>query len=138
MNLLMDGIMVVLLVLVLISTMTLSARLKILRDSRKDFEVMVRQFDEATRRADSGIKNLQSAASKTGEGLQLQLDQARRLRDDLSSMIESAENLASRIESAVPRGAEAVRASEPLTASPRSKAEQDLLRAMGTKRDGGI
>ena len=137
MQLLIDGIMLVLLVLVLVSTITLSSRLKVLRDSRKDFENMVRQFDEASRRADGGIKALQVAASKSGEGLQEQLERARRLRDELSSMIESADSLARRLEAAAPKGAEAARAAAEPPLQARSKAEQDLLRAMGQKREGG-
>lgn len=142
-GLLLDGIMVVLLALTIVSVWVLAGRLKYLRDSRQEFEAMVRQFDEATRRADSGLKALQAAASKSGDGLQQQLDTARRLRDELSSMIDSAESLARRLESnassvAKPLQAEA-KAAEAARVDPRSKAELDLLRAMGggPRREGG-
>lgn len=142
-GLLLDGIMVVLLALTIVSVWTLAGRLKYLRDSRQEFEAMVRQFDEATKRADSGLKALQAAASKSGDGLQQQLDTARRLRDELSSMIDSADNLARRLENnasnaAKPAQAEA-KAAEAGRVDPRSKAELDLLRAMGNgpRREGG-
>jgi hypothetical protein len=132
-----DGIMLVLLALVLLSTMTLSSRLKVLRDSRRDFEAIVKQFDEASKRADAGIKALQAAAGKSGEALQGQLERARSLRDELSMMIESADSMAKRLETAAPaKAAEVARQAEPTSAA-RSKAELDLLRMMSGKREGG-
>ncbi len=133
-----DGVMVVLLALVLVSTLMLNSRLKYLRDSRRDFEAMVKQFDEASKRADAGIKALQQAASKSGEGLQDQLNRARTLRDELSIMIESADSLARRLESAAPGKADVARSADPGTPAARSKAELDLLRMMGGKREGGV
>lgn len=143
-GLILDGVMVVLLALTIISVWVLAGRLRYIRDSRQQFEGMIRSFDEATKRADGGLKALQAAASKSGEGLQSQLDRARALRDELSIMIESADSLARRLEAAAPgkaaapdaRGAEVGRASGP---DPRSKAEMDLLRAMtgNPRREGG-
>lgn len=136
-NWVIDGIMLVLLALVLISTMTLSARLKILRDSRRDFEAIVKQFDESSKRADAGIKALQLAASKTGEGLQGQLERARGLRDELASMIESADSMARRLETAAPAKAAEITKQTEATPAARSKAEMDLMRMMSGKREGG-
>lgn len=140
-GLILDGIMVVLLALTIISVWVLAGRLKYLRDSRKDFENMIRQFDDATKRADAGIKGLQIAASKTGEGLQSQLDHARSLRDELSIMIESADSLARRLEGASSAGKQPEAKTAELGKAgpdPRSKAEMDLLRAMtGPRREGG-
>ncbi len=141
-GLILDGVMVVLLALTIISVWVLAGRLKYLRDSRREFEKMIQQFDEATKRADVGIKGLQQAASKTGEGLQQQLDRARSLRDELSIMIESADSLARRLEAASSSGKPAPETSKPADtgrADPRSKAEMDLLRAMtsGPRREGG-
>lgn len=143
-GLILDGVMVILLALTIISVWVLAGRLKYLRDSRKEFETMIRHFDDATKRADSGIKALQTAASKTGEGLQQQLDRARSLRDELSIMIESADSLARRLENASASGkpAEAAKPAAPAESrvDPRSKAEMDLLRAMAggpPRREGG-
>lgn len=140
-SLLLDGLMVVLLALTLVSVWVLAGRLRYLRDSRQQFEEMVRQFDEATKRADAGVKALQTAASRSGDDLQQRLDRARALRDELSIMIDSADSMARRLESAGSgRAAEAAaRQSEPQRGSdPRSKAEMDLLRAMsaGARREG--
>lgn len=136
-----DGVMLVLLALVLVSTLTLNSRLKSLRDSRREFEAMVGQFDAASRRADTGLKALQQAAGKSGDELQARLEKARILRDELSIMIESADSLARRLEAATPArgGAESPRPVESApVAPPRSRAEQDLLRAIGNnKREGG-
>ena len=145
-GLIIDGVMVVLLALTIISVWVLAGRLKYIRDSRQQFEGMIRSFDESTRRADAGLKALQAAASKSGEGLQSQLDRARSLRDELSIMIESADSLARRLEAATPgkraaaspdmgKAGDVGRAAGP---DPRSKAEMDLLRAMNNpRREGG-
>lgn len=141
-GLVLDGLMVVLLLFTLLSMRVLSSRLKYLRDSRQEFEGLIRQFDDASKRADSGIKGLQAAAGKAGEGLQQQLDRARALRDELSSMIESADSMAGRLEAARPATAQPAAPEKPAEAGravdPRSKAEMDLLRAMsGSRREGG-
>lgn len=144
-SLILDGVMVLLLAVTIISVWVLAGRLKYIRDSRTQFESMIRSFDESTKRADAGLKALQAAASKSGEGLQSQLDRARSLRDELSIMIESADSLARRLEAgsasskqgaAEAKPAEVGRAATP---DPRSKAEMDLLRAMtgNPRREGG-
>lgn len=146
--LLLDGIVIVLLLATIVTASVLSSRLKILKDSRKDFQEMIVKFDQATARADAGVKSLLANASKAGEDLQSRLDRARALRDELSMMIQSADSLAQRLESAsggqrrseaVSVGAGAPAASRtipeppPLAADPRSKAERDLLKALGRK-----
>lgn len=146
-GLFLDGLMVVLLALTIISVWVLSARLKYVRNSRQEFEGLIRQFDEATKRADTGVKNLQAAAGKAGQDLQDVLSRARNLRDELGIMIESADSLARRLENAAPAKAAAPAApplevgkAEPAGRDLRSKAEMDLLRAMGNtgRKEGGV
>ncbi len=147
--LLLDGIIIVLLLGTIITASVLSSRLKILRDSRKDFQEMIAKFDQATARAEAGVKSLLANAHKAGDELQGRLDRARTLRDELSSMIESADSLARRLESASSRVSDKSKpaASEPplstqqrnipepppVAPDPRSKAERDLMRALGRK-----
>ena len=152
--LLLDGVIIVLLLGTIITASVLSSRLRILRDSRKDFQEMIAKFDQATARAEAGVKSLLANAHKAGDELQGRLDRARTLRDELSSMIESADSLARRLESASVNTRAGARTSDKPAASepplstqqrgipepppvappdPRSKAERDLLRALGRK-----
>ena len=148
-GLLLDGIIVLLLALTIASVWGLSAKLKYVRDSRQQFEGLIKQFDESTRRADSSIKALQAASSKTGEELQENLNRARKMRDELSIMLDSAESLANRLEQATPQrssadvGSAKQQTSTSSSSDPvrdvRSKAEMDLLRAIGSSRkEGGV
>lgn len=132
-TLLLDALLLILLTGTIVSALRLNGRLKNLRDVRQDFAQMIAQFDDATRRADNGIKALQIAARQSGESLQPQLDRAVTLRDELAIMLDSAENLAKRLERA-PAAAAPVSAPPPPTPDPRSKAERELLRAL--KGDG--
>lgn len=153
--LLLDGLIIILLVVTIFTASVLSSRLKILRDSRKDFQEMIAKFDQATARADNSVKSLLANAQRAGDDLQTRLDRARALRDELSMMIDSADSLARRLESASSssrgneRSAERQSASHsepplsaqsrtipeppPLAPDPRSKAERDLMRALGRK-----
>lgn len=155
--LLLDGLIIILLVVTIFTASVLSSRLKILRDSRKDFQEMIAKFDQATGRADNSVKSLLANAQRAGDDLQTRLDRARALRDELSMMIDSADSLARRLESASSssRGSERERSAErqsashsepplsaqprtipeppPLAPDPRSKAERDLMRALGRK-----
>lgn len=147
-GLFLDGIIVLLLALTIASVWGLSAKLKYVRDSRQQFEGLIKQFDESTRRADSSIKALQAASSKTGEELQDNLNRARRMRDELSIMLDSAESLANRLEQATPQRSSSADIGSAKPSAPstpdqvrdvRSKAEMDLLRAMGSARkEGGV
>ncbi len=133
-TLLLDGLLLVLLTGTIVSATRLNARLKALRDVRQDFAQMVAQFDDATRRADNGIKALQVAARQSGDTLQPQLDRAVQLRDELAIMLDSAENLAKRLERSTPTAATApttpTATPTPPPPDPRSKAERELLRAL--------
>ncbi len=152
--LLLDGLIIILLVVTIFTASVLSARLKILRDSRKDFQEMISKFDQATARADNSVKSLLANAQRAGDDLQPRLDRARALRDELSMMIDSADSLARRLESASsgarmgdrqspasssqsepPLSAQPRTIPEPppLAPDPRSKAERDLMRALGRK-----
>jgi hypothetical protein len=148
-SLIFDIVMIVLLIVMIISCMSLSQRLRSLKDSRKAFEQLAAQFEEATKRADAGIKNLQNAATSTGEGLQNRLEKARALRDELAIMIDSAESLANRLAAVTPStttGASsrsmdlgaAAQPSQPAApaADPRTRAERELFNALRAQQNG--
>lgn len=148
-SLIFDIVMIILLVVMIASCMSLSQRLRSLKDSRKAFEQLAAQFEEATKRADAGIKNLQNAATNTGEGLQNRLEKARALRDELAIMIDSAESLANRLAAVTPstsatasgsRGVDVGSAQQQAptapAADPRSRAERELFNALRAQQNG--
>lgn len=97
-TLLLDVLLLLLLAGTIFVAVKLNARLKILKDVRKDFDQMIVRFDEASRRAELGVQSLQNAARDSGQNLQKRLDRAETLQDDLSIIIETAENIATRLE----------------------------------------
>lgn len=68
-----------------------------LRASRVEMEVMVRDFNSAVTRAETGIKNLRHAARESGDDLERLVDKALMVRDELHFIVESADQLASRL-----------------------------------------
>ncbi|MCA8931940.1 MAG: hypothetical protein KDA49_05700, partial [Rhodospirillaceae bacterium] len=79
-----DGLIVVLLVATIFYAVALSRRLASLRDNRKEMEVAVRRFVEASTRADASIKGLKRTADESGTSLQSLADRAQTLRDELA------------------------------------------------------
>lgn len=112
-GLVLDAVIVVLLVATIVYAATLSRRLNRLRDSRQEMEEAVKGFAEAATKADAAIKGLKHAAEESGAPLQKQIDRAQGLRDELRFLIEAAESLAGRLESAA--GGAAPRATAPAT-----------------------
>ncbi|MCB9958556.1 MAG: hypothetical protein H6843_08150 [Rhodospirillaceae bacterium] len=100
-----DGLIVVLLVATIFYAVALSRRLSSLRDNRKEMEVAVRRFVEASTRADASIKGLKRTADESGTSLQSLADRAQTLRDELAFLVDSAEAVAERLEAqtGVPR-----------------------------------
>lgn len=144
---LLDVLMLVLLMGTIVSAWRLQSRFNVLKDVHKDFEKLMVQFDESTKRADHGVKTLQRTAEQAGSILQTQIDRAQSLYDDLSTMTGAAENMARRLDQASaslsqqrsspaqsPAASRAESAvAEPALPDPRSRAERELLQALTKK-----
>lgn len=96
-----DLVIAVLLLATIGYAMTLNSRLTQLRKNRDDLARIIVSFNEATVRAESSIPKLKKAADEAGMSLQERVDKAQSLRDDLAFMIERADSMANRLESAV-------------------------------------
>jgi len=129
-NLLLDGIIIVLLIPTIVYAVILNSRLAQLRDNRDDLARLVAAFNDATARAESGIPKLRRAAEEAGQSLQERVEKAQTLRDDLAFMTERADSMAGRLENGVRQARDEVRpivpqAEPPLVAparAPRSQA----------------
>ena len=116
---LLDLVIALLLVATIGYAITLNNRLTALRRNRDQMAKIIASFNEATVRAESSIPKLRRAADEAGNGLQERVEKAQSLRDDLAFMIERADTMANRLETAV-RSArtEARNPQAPVTASP--------------------
>jgi hypothetical protein len=109
-GLVLDVLIVLLLAGTIASAVVLHRRLAAIRDGREQLEGLVRGFQEATQRAEAGVRSMRQTATDTGEGLLKQIDRARALRDELQIMIETGDSLCSRLEAAATRAPQAARA----------------------------
>lgn len=135
----------------------LNGRLGVLRRDKAKLEELIKGLNTASTNAQAGIAGLRQATEELGRGLDKDLAAGRSLRDDLHYLIGRGGSVADRLEGSIrarredgPRVADAPapRASaagtvaqlhagseepEPRT-SPVSRAERELLRALGGRR----
>ncbi len=75
----------------------LSRQLGELRASRAEMEKFILDFNITVQRAEAGILGLKQAARSGGDDLEQLIDKARSLRDELHFLVESADQIASRL-----------------------------------------
>ena len=97
-RLILDGLVVVMLAATIFYAAALSRRLNKLRDNRREMETAVRQFAEASVKADASVKGLKRTADESGTNLQKLIDRGQALRDELAFLVEAAEAVADRLE----------------------------------------
>ncbi len=97
-TLLFDCALAVLLVVTIRYCAKLSTRIRTLQDSRGELSAMITQFDTATSRAMASVAELQSISKKVTEALQLKIDKANFLADDLAFLIEKSNKLVLQLE----------------------------------------
>jgi hypothetical protein len=72
----------------------LSKRIRQLQDSRSELGEMIMRFDQATGRAMTSLAELQTVSKKITDALQIKIEKANFLADDLVFLIEKATKLA--------------------------------------------
>ena len=102
-ELLVNIIVILLLIPTIIFALLLNRRLEILRNSRADLGRLIEAFNDATTRAEAGIPRLKQAADSAGAQLKDQIARAQTLHDDIAFMLERAESVVSKLDSAVAR-----------------------------------
>ena len=160
-SLVMDFLMAGLLFATIIYCLKLNGRIKILQDSKSELARIIREFDQSTQRATESIEELHKAAGRINENMQHKIDKANYLANDLEYMIERGNKLAGKTDAAPLRpsitpetAAATMRTTMPSsapsslkTAAPaeaqtaggrrplrmRSRAEQELMSALGNK-----
>lgn len=86
-----------LLVATIVVALTLNKRLTKLRNDKKDLENLARTFGDATMRAEENINQLRTIA----QALDIQMNRAQTLRDDLTFLVERGGSAADRLEELV-------------------------------------
>ena len=92
-----DIILIALLIAGIVYAMRLSKQLAGLRASRAEMERFVVEFSTTVQRAESGIRGLKLAARTGGDDLEKQIEKAHLLRDELQFLVESADQIATRL-----------------------------------------
>jgi hypothetical protein len=166
-SVLLDVLMAALLIATMVYCRRLNGRIKILQDSRSELARIIRDFDESTQRATQSIADIHAATDRISENIQHKIDKANFLADDLQYMIEKGQRLAGKAEPATAAAPSrpAAAAAAPFVpsrtpASPaafllpdenetpasaaaprgnrlRSRAEQEIMSALGGKQKAG-
>lgn len=97
-NLLLDTLIVVLLCVTIAYCWMLNRRIKVLQDSRGELALLLKHFDDSTRRASESVVSLQATSKRIGENIQVKIEKSNYLIEDLAYMIDKAEKIASRLE----------------------------------------
>jgi hypothetical protein len=98
---LLEGVLVLLLATTLFHAVRLERALGVLKRDRAVLEDLVAGFNESTRAAEAGVERLRASTDGAGRQIARQIEQAQRLRDDLTFLGERGERLAERLEGAV-------------------------------------
>lgn len=156
-SLMMNGVMVALLLATIIYCLKLNRKIADLQDGKSELAQIIREFDESTTRATKNINDIHAATERIAENIQLKIDKANYLANDLDMLIERGGKLTGKTADsparpvAAPRAAETVVARSPeaprTAAVPqtedmvsrralrgRSRAEQELINMLGGKK----
>lgn len=97
-SLIMDVSILVLLGITIIYAARLSLYLKRFRDSKSDLETIVTDLSKQITKADHAIKTLNKTVDESGVDLQRRMDRANMIYDELEMIVQSGDNMASRLE----------------------------------------
>ncbi|MBT3534658.1 MAG: hypothetical protein HN478_12320, partial [Rhodospirillaceae bacterium] len=97
-DLILNGVVAVLLLITVIYCLILNRRLTALRGNQDEMRQLLSQFTLATRQAEASVSELKEASDQIGVALGQRVTEARALADELTSITQSGNNLADRIE----------------------------------------
>jgi hypothetical protein len=99
-----DAIVALLLIATIGYSVVLNRRLGAVRSDREKFEVLVRNLNTASQRAEAAVTNLRVTADDLTRRLEKKVDEARALSDDLSYMIERGGTIADKLANQIRAG----------------------------------
>lgn len=133
-----DAVVALLLIATIGYSVVLNRRLTAVRSDREKFEVLIRNLNTASKRAEDAVANLRATADDLGRHLDKKVEEARGLSDDLAYMIERGSNIADKLVGQIRAGLDGLKPdlkSEPKTevraaVRPEHKVEPVARRAM--------
>lgn len=126
-SLVVDILLVALMAVTIFNCVRLSRRLNALRESRAEMDATIKQFFEASAKADLAIKSFQRNAGDTAQRLDGEVTKTKLLIDELKIIIEAGNNLAARLEGDVEQSRQhAPSSAPPLPAVPAPEPKSDL------------
>jgi hypothetical protein len=100
-ELLLDGLMIVLLGAMIFYSIRLSMALKTFRESRNELAALLEDLSDNIVQAEQAIMGLRETANESGNELQEIINKGRALSEELQFINEAGDNLARRLENAV-------------------------------------
>lgn len=133
-----DAVVALLLVATIGYSVVLNRRLTAVRSDREKFEVLIRNLNAASKRAEDAVTNLRATADDLGRHLDKKVEEARGLSDDLAYMIERGSDIADKLVGQIRAGLDGLKPDlkpEPkievkAAARPEHKVEQVVRRAL--------
>jgi hypothetical protein len=104
-----DAVVALLLIATIGYSMVLNRRLGAVRSDREKFEVLVRNLNAASQRAEVAVTNLRVTADDLSRRLEKKVEEARALGDDLTYMIERGDGLADKLANQIRVGRDALK-----------------------------
>ncbi len=123
-SLLLDLVLIGLLATGISYAVRLTRQLADMRASRSEMERFVLEFNATVSRAEAGIKGLKNASRSAGDDLEKLIERGQNLRDELHFLIESADQIASRLSDKAALATRGAAASEPSSSSKTTTAKQ--------------
>jgi hypothetical protein len=104
-----DAVVALLLIATIGYSMVLNRRLGAVRSDREKFEVLVRNLNAASQRAEVAVTNLRVTADDLSRRLEKKVEEARALSDDLTYMIERGGGVADKLANQIRAGRDALK-----------------------------
>jgi ABC-type transporter Mla subunit MlaD len=99
-----DAIVALLLIATIGYSVVLNRRLGTVRNDREKFEVLVRNLNAASQRAEAAVAHLRATADDLSRRLEKKAEEARSLADDLTYMIERGGGIADKLANQIRAG----------------------------------
>jgi ABC-type transporter Mla subunit MlaD len=118
-----DAVVALLLIATIGYSIVLNRRLGSVRNDREKFEVLVRNLNAASQRAEAAVTNLRVTADDLSRRLEKKVEQARSLSDDLTYMIERGDGVADKLANQIRAGRDALKPDLEPEPKPAAKAQ---------------
>jgi hypothetical protein len=124
-SLIVDGLIVLLLAAAIGFSVLLSRRLRALRGAQAELAQSAAELNEATGNAQAGILGLKAMSERLADSLDTKIENAQRLDDDLTFLIQRAENVSGGLQRTVKKGSPSGR-----TSRGSDSVKRELLKAL--------